>query len=514
MTVAPDESAARRAWLPRIWAFAAAYSFALLYANYQTGFHVGLNDFWGNYYQAENLDLSNPESLYDGFFPIGYPLILRSLPIDDLVAGGFMLAAAARLVFLGAFGSMLLALISGPWAMVATISIALVPRMFQHLLTPAADIPMLIFLTPGAALLAAGVLLEAPRRRRAGTMILAGILLGAAGLFRQHALAAALGFMFGCVVVRPRMVAWVFLAGVACTLAYSPQMILSVLAGHGPLETAQYVNVYKMVHGVELRGVPLDLAPGIVGIIEDDPAAFVRAWAERFAGMLPLLVPALIAAMWRGDVVMRRLGRIVLVAGFVYFAAAAMGWSHRAVLPIMPWTVAITAALLYRVYRLVAARNENSGRRLVAVGTACLVALGFVSSNQNGELVSIYLADHHRYSMVEQYVEIDGVVHPKQVYTTDGSLYLPLTSPHFPYFDGTWLMFGSYQYAERYPRLRYDSLDVFHQDCVREGITHLALTANAGEVSEVLGDLRSNPRVQIGFEYLGSVAGYELFKRR
>lgn len=211
---------------------------------------------------------------------------------------------------------------------------------------------------------------------------------------------------------------------------------------------------------------------------------------------------------------MRRLGRLVLIAGTVYFAAVAMGWSHRAVLPIVPWSVALSAALLYRAYRFVAEKDENSGRRLVAVGATGLVMLGVVSSNRNGELVSSYLADHHRYSMVEQYVEIDGVVHPKQVYTTDGSLYLPLTPPHFPYFDGTWLMFGSYRYAERYPRLRYDSLEAFHHDCVREGITHLVLARNAGDVSGILGELRSNPVGQTRFEYLGSIADYELFKRR
>jgi hypothetical protein len=372
---------------------------------------------------------------------------------------------------------------------------------------------MLIPLMAGAALLIRGAMQDETNRRRALTMILAGVLLGVAGLFRQHALAMALGLMIGCVAARPRSVRWVFLAGVACTAAYSPQMIVSVLSGHGPLETAQYVNIYKMTHGVELRDIPLDLSHDLRKIVAEDPQGFFRTWALHIAGMVPLLVPALAAAFWPGDATLRRIGRVVTVGGLLYLAAAALGWSHRAVLPVVPLTAALTAALLYRTYALVALRDEFAGRRLVAVGAVILAVSGVIASNRNARLVSYYLSEHHVYAMVEEFVAATGVVHPKQVYTTDGSLYLPLTPPHFPYFDGTWGMFTLYQYAERYPRLDTFSVEAFHHDCVREGITHVVLAPNAQHISETLGDLRNEPDGYAGFREAAEIGGYVILRR-
>jgi hypothetical protein len=407
----------------------------------------------------------------------------------------------------------MLLLVSGPWALVSTIALSLIPRMFQHVLTPTADIPMLIPLTLGAAALIGGAVTDSLPRRRLVVMLAAGLLLGAAALLRQHALALAAGLLVGCVIVRPRAIGWVLIAGAACAAGYSPQVVVNVLAGHGPLETAQYVNVYKMTHGVELRDIPLDLTHNVREIVSEDPRQFFGQWAHHFARMLPLLLPAAAAAFWPGDAALRRAGRIMAIAGVVYFAAVAMGWSHRAILPILPWTVALTAALLARVRAGVAMRDESAARRLVAVGAIALVAVGAFASNRNALLLSYYLIEHDRFASVERLVESTGAVHPKQVYTTDGSMYLPLTPPHFPYFDGTWGVFSLYQYAERYPRLDKSSVEAFHRDCVREGITHVVLAPNAAEVSETLGLIRDSKAPAPGFEKLGEISGYVIFRR-
>lgn len=507
---APDRHST---WLWRIWIYAALYSIALVFANYRTGFHVGLNDFWGNYYHAENLDFANARSLYDGFYPIGYPVLLRGMPVDDLLAAGFLLAAAARVMFIGLFGSLALALVSGPWALIATISLSLIPRMFQHVLTPTADIPMLIPLLSGAALQLLAVVSEGTRRQRVWNMIGAGVLLGAAGLLRQHALAMALGLMIGCALVRPRCIGWVLVAGVSCLLAYSPQMMISMAAGHGPLETSQYVNIYKMTHGVELRDIPLDLTHDIRDIVSADPGRFLRAWAEHLVRMLPLLVPAVVAGFWPSDVTLRRIGRIVAIGGALYLAVVSTGWSHRAVLPILPWTVVLTGAVLHRAIGSLTLRDDAAGRRVVAVGSLVLLVAGMYASNRNARLVSGYMETHHRYALVERLVESTGAVHPKQVYTTDGSLYLPFTPPHFPYFDGTWGLFSLYEYAERYPRLDTSSVESFRRACLREGITHVVLPSNAPNVSKTFGTMLSDREQTTGFDRLGDVGGFTVFRR-
>src|SRR5678816_3304699 len=42
-----------------------------------TGFHVGHNDFWGNVALSEQIDPPSLSSLYNLFYPFGYPLLLR-----------------------------------------------------------------------------------------------------------------------------------------------------------------------------------------------------------------------------------------------------------------------------------------------------------------------------------------------------------------------------------------------------------------------------------------------------
>lgn len=96
-----------------IWMYACLFSLALLFLNFWNGFHVGINDFWANYYQADNQDFGDAETLYDGFFPIGYPALLRLAPGDDYIEAGFAIAAACRVLLIGVFGTIALRYLPG-----------------------------------------------------------------------------------------------------------------------------------------------------------------------------------------------------------------------------------------------------------------------------------------------------------------------------------------------------------------------------------------------------------------
>ncbi len=496
-----------------VWVFACLYSLVLLLLNYWNGFHVGINDFWANYYQADNQDFSDAATLYDGFFPIGYPTLLRMLPGDDYVEAGFLIAAACRMLLIGGFGTIALRYLPGTWALAATGAFAILPRVFENVFSPAADLPMIVLGIAGAGLLLLAGNPDRPRQTRVALWIGAGVLFGYSGLIRQHGLVLAAGFMLGAVLTRPRDFFYVLLCGVMCTAAYFPQFIVNVRTGHGLFETMQYVNVYKMMHGVELRDVPLDLAPDLRKIISEDPVRFFAEWSRYVFGMAPVLIPALLASLAMRDPVLRRLGRIVLIAGVPYLAAVALGWSSRAVLPMIPWAVLLTACLVQRTQAYVSIR-VGRGMLFNAVVGASVLVIAALASETNAGLVRGYLLDHHRYSEVEKTVVGQGLVHPKQLYATDGNLYLPLTPPHWPYFDGTWAHYSLYQYNERYPRLNVKSVAGFAHDCARQGITHIALAGNALEVGPALGELLKNPGMYPEFEYVGEVGNYALFRRR
>ncbi len=509
---APSREALR--WGQAIWLYACAYSVALLALDLWFGFHIGMNDFWGHHYQAENLNFADPQTLYDGFFPIGYPALLRLAPGDDYIEAGFAIAAAGRLLYVGIFGTVALWFLPGAWALFAAVALSLVPRVFENVLTPGADLPMLVLGFAGASCVLLSTLREGPGRGRWAWMIAGGALMGFSGLIRQHGLVMAAGVFLAAVVLRPRDVGRVIVAGLACTLAYSPQIGISLWAGRGPFETFQYVNIYKMMHHVELRHVPLDLAPDLGAIIAQDPLAFFGAWAGYYLGMLAVLAPAAIAAVFVRDRAARRVSFAVLIAGVPYLAAAALGWSARAVLPLIPWAVLLTVCLVRRAAVVVPITKGWAVAASRMLGGVAVMLLTLWASERNSALVRRYLYDHHAYSLVARALAADGVVHPKQVYSTEGSLYLPLMPPYWPYFDGTWGLFSLYRFRERFPQLNVSALPEFHDECVREGITHLVLAGDPTWISPALGDLVRTPEDHPEFEYLGRVGEFALFRRR
>jgi len=501
-------------WGVAIWIYAGAYSVASLALNLWFGFHIGMNDFWGHYYQAENLNFSDPQTLYDGFFPIGYPVLLRFAPGGDFIEAGFAIAAAGRVLYLGIFGSVALRLLPGAWALFATAALSLVPRVFENALTPGADLPMLVLGFAGASCVLLATLREEPSRGRFAWMITGGALMGLSGLVRQHGLVMAAGVFLAAVALRPRDLGRVIVSGLACTIAYSPQIAISLWAGRGPFETFQYVNIYKMMHHVELRHVPLDLAPTLGPIIAEDPLAFFSAWSHHYLAMLPVLIPALLAAIFLRDRALRRVGIALLIAGVPYLAAVALGWSARAVLPLIPWAVLLAVCLVQRGEAALAGRigGRVSALRVVVAAAALLAAMW--ASERNSALVHRYLGDHHAYSEVAKALAADGLVHPKQAYSTEGSLYLPLMAPYWPYFDGTWGLFSLYKFRERYPQLKVSALPEFRDECVRQGITHLVLAGDPTWISPALGDLVRTPEDHPEFVYLGRVGDFSLFRRR
>ena len=80
--------------------YLAGWALCLLGVLWSTGFYVDLNDFWGNLFAAEQLDPREPASLHNGFYPIGYLLLLRGLALGDPVVGAslvnVLLAVLAR----------------------------------------------------------------------------------------------------------------------------------------------------------------------------------------------------------------------------------------------------------------------------------------------------------------------------------------------------------------------------------------------------------------------------------
>jgi hypothetical protein len=103
-------------------------------------FNVGLNDFWGLLYYADQLTLAEPMSLYNGFFPIGYALILKLLPEGWETVGAYSLSALFAGLLVAVSGRIAGAS-HGFWAMLGACTLVLMaPIVFQYANVPGPDI--------------------------------------------------------------------------------------------------------------------------------------------------------------------------------------------------------------------------------------------------------------------------------------------------------------------------------------------------------------------------------------
>ena len=67
----------RNYWSIAFIAYLLIYGVFSLLIGLYINFHVSVNDFWGNLYMAEHLDITNLESFYNGFYPLGYAVYLK-----------------------------------------------------------------------------------------------------------------------------------------------------------------------------------------------------------------------------------------------------------------------------------------------------------------------------------------------------------------------------------------------------------------------------------------------------
>ena len=121
----------------------AALAFAVVIAlvGILTNLHTPLNDFWGNHTLSQRLDARDVSTFYDGFYPVGYTVLLRVLPhfayppLSALLLNvvlswllAFSILGVSRLRGLGIL----------PGLTIASL-VSLFPQIFNCLNTPGAD---------------------------------------------------------------------------------------------------------------------------------------------------------------------------------------------------------------------------------------------------------------------------------------------------------------------------------------------------------------------------------------
>jgi len=467
-----------------------------------TDYYLTLNDFWGLLVIAEQLNPSDPRSLHNGFFPIGYPLLLRLFGGASVLAFAFLfsvVSAAAVLIGVGVF----LSPRTGPvLAITGVVLTALHPLVFQHAVTSSADMPMTAALVLGVLLLSDA--LEQDARRQA---LVAGMLIGCAVLLRYHAAAVVAAMALGGLMAWPSR--WKALCG-ACVAACAVgglQVGLNLWAGVGPLQTSQAFNLYKLFNPVDWFHLPPPDLPGSVwAVVQMNPRAFWQAYLAQLSGVW-LLLGLAAAAVALAPAGARRTAAFLLVILVGYLPLQALGGSPRGPLPAVPLVIVALVSAAGRVTQVPRGTWLAGAAGLVTVVMAAWswmpANLGFLRGQE---------ANREASASVEAMLRADGVRFAGEVYTDAGEFYFVSTKRAragalHPLTPGGWARVDLYGFDRSFPQMRLTSIDEFLADCRHYGVTHLALTPGAEAMVRGLGVAVTPATLPDGLRWVGQTGG-------
>jgi hypothetical protein len=456
----------------------AAFPFAAVIAlvGILTDFHSPLNDFWGNYDLSQRLDLRHLDTFYDGFFPVGYTVLLRLLRgsgFPPLSALGINVALTWLLFFsmLGVLGLRGLGILP---SIVATILLFLFPQVFDYLYTPGADSGAMVFFTVGAYVLLLALLAPMPRR---WWYALAGGFLGMAALWRYHALLAGVFLMAAASVAYRKRIAGVMLALASCALVYGCQIAVNVLSGHSPLQTYQAFNIYQHMHPVNwYRTAEIPLLGTPLSIILSNPSAFLSSYFASFVRIFPILAAPLILCFLSKDNSLRRPAVLWGCFCLLYSGVMATADSGRAVLLGLPVSLTFLVASAHALW--------NERLRPAAYVTLALL-LGACATKDIATIAS-WRATSQNYRALEQVLVRERITDAQQIYSSDLYFYLRAIPPFRPLYSGGWLDLPFYHAGNDVHGVSLASENAFLQDCRLRGIHIVHLTPRCKQAAPFL----------------------------
>ncbi len=404
----------------------AAYAVVQGTAAWSVGFHPAVNDTLGVFAIARGIDWADPQTLHNGFFPIGLPAVLALLPTSSWLVVGAFISLGFAVVALAATWIGAARLATPWWAVLAVVVLCADPTFASYAASAGPDMIALGLAAAGVACYVA----EATRGAavRTWVVVTAGLLTGLAGVFRYHAIVLGLGLLAWTLVQRRRPRAALFGAAVGgLALGYAPQVVANALGGYGPFASTSAFTMYQSVVDINW------LATGAI-----DPAAYASAWtvvsqhplafATAYAGSASAyVVPVVLVAI--ALLVRRRTGVgavlvSLLVAAVGYAAVVSTGNSPRGVLLVLPLAAIAVAVIADRAFDLTRAVGPAWQRTIAIIVLA--VAILVVPQVHSG------LADlQSRTAQERERTTVDGAVaryglaeRADQVLTNDFGMYL------------------------------------------------------------------------------------------
>ena len=492
----------------------AALAFAVVIAlvGILTNFHTPLNDFWGSHYLSQRLDLRDLGSFYDGFYPVGYTVLLRVLagcgyPPASALGINVVLTWLLAFSMLGVFRLRGLGVLP---SLIAASLVFLFPQVFDYLYTPGADAGAMVFFTVGSYALLLALLAPTPR---AWWYALAGGLLGMAALWRYHAVLASVFLLAAASLAYRKRIAGVVLAFASCALVYSCQVAVNLLSGHSPFQTYQAFNIYQHMHNlswyhtaeIPSLGTPLS-------IVLSNPSAFLSSYFASFVRLFPTLSAPLILCFFCKDTLLRRPAALWLCFCLLYSAVMATADSGRAVLLGLPVSLSFLAVSGHALWldRLRTVATPASWRQPATYIVLALL-LGAGATKNIATVVSWRTASHN-YRALEQALLREGITDAQQVYSTDLYLYFHGIPSFRPSYSGGWLDLPFYHAHNQTHGISLASESAFIEDCRLRGIRIVHLTPRCKRAAPFLYRIYASARAADSMRFIAQVGRSRLFR--
>jgi len=497
------------------------YGLICLFVGFLTNFHVYSNDFWGNLFMAEHLDISQPESFYNGFFPLGYAVYLRLFSFGDSIISGYLTNILLGLVMLGSIAYLGSVTVGPKWALFSTIILSILPKIFPYITIPGPDIGTAAFITLGGVLLICSTF-ESDSKRSMKLVVCGGILCGLAAMWRYHGLVLGLSLILSTSIFSRRPLYSLVLGLVGFFFIYSIQIFFNVLSGHGLFETSTAFNVYKLIYDINWHKVSSlkDVVPtSILGVILFSTRKFLLKYQFSIQKYLPLFIPSLSGIFLLKERKLIEISMVISQVSFLYIIVVVMGDSSRVIIPLLPLIVYQIIVMSKFIYESALDMLKNSRRlEIVSTFTILIIVVGILSSSFlhfDFESIKVRKTRNHVYRAIQERLIEDGdgrLTNSRQVFTTDFDLYFPDLKFYRPITNGGWGRYSLFGFNEENPELSTRNIDEFIKDCYTHNIVYIVLSPNFGFGSDELSKLYYEELELKQFEMKSKIGLFKIYK--
>jgi hypothetical protein len=486
-------------------------------------FHATGIDFWTILYYGRHMTLSEPESLYNGFYPIGYAFLIGQLPFTYILPLAYILNALLAGFFTASVSTLVAASRSFPAILIACFSSVAAPFVFNTANTLSPDIGSVAFTAFAIFLLWRDRFEEIWKDPDDLCSVLIGASLGLAFLWRTHAIVSSAAILFSYFLLagirpfRSRML----MVGIFAFFV-SLQVTVNLLSGHGALETTQAYNIYKFFYGSSGGPRPLtseDIEKfSIMDAVMRDPQAAVRQYINSFGYLLSFAWPAFTGFLLSPKGRLSRYSLFSVIFVLLYAIPVTLGDSPRAPVILMS-AYTSTLALLIVVLTERAKKLFNSIQWMEGIVALLFVAAGFQSFYgwvvDNLDFVRINRNERIHLALIEQVLISNGMRVPTEVYADRYDFYTPNVMPYRSHQIGDWPEEWVWGFKDEFPLLPNDSWNAFAEACKEQGIRFLVLSPNSryrGDIFPVVYNEDGRNLELFGLRFIAQRGNTRIFK--